>query len=88
MSDKDKPQTSGNPNEWNNWIEETISKKLIKYFEYKDFRNKKIIGKGAFGEIYRANYKNWEQYLVLKSLFNLGNAAVKEVVHEVIQNIM
>ena len=84
MSDSTETQTAGNSNEWVNWIEDAISRKKFKYYEYKYFHNIQKIGKGAFGEIYRANWKNWEQYLVLKSLFNLGNAAAKEVVHEVI----
>jgi hypothetical protein len=40
-------QTTNDPNEWIEWIEEAVSKKFFKYYEYKDFHNKKIIGKGG-----------------------------------------
>ena len=86
--DKNKPKTTENSNEWISWIEEGISKKHIKYYDYKDFRNVRKIGNGGFGKIYRASRKNSEEYFALKSLFNPDNAAVKEVVHEVITNIM
>jgi hypothetical protein len=73
-----------NPNEWVNWIEDAISRKHIKYYDYNHFHNVQKIGNGAFGKIYRANRKNSEDYFALKSLFNLDNASVKEIVHEVI----
>ena len=84
MSETKDMKVTENPNEFTKWIEEAINKEYFKYYEYKYFHNIQKIGKGAFGDIYRANWKNWEQYLVLKSLFNLGNAAAKEVVYEVI----
>ena len=88
MSDKNKPQTTENPNEWISWIEESISKKHIKYYDYKHFRNVQKIDAGGFGKIYRANRKNLEEYFALKSLFNPDNTAVKEIVHEVITIII
>jgi hypothetical protein len=69
---------------WINWIDEAISKKHVKYYEYTHFHNIQEIGKGCFGKVYRVNWKNSEQYLALKSFFNLDNATVKEIVHEVI----
>ena len=87
MPDNNNPQASkNNPNEWNNWIEETISKKNIKYYEYGDFYNIQKIGRGHFGKVYRANWKNSEKYFALKSLFKLENVAVKEIIHEVFTN--
>lgn len=71
-------------NEWADWLEEAISKKHIKYYEYEYFSNIQEIGVGGFGKIYRAYYKSSEQYLVLKSLLNLDNVAIKELVNEVI----
>jgi hypothetical protein len=63
---------------------ESISKNLIKYYEYKDFYNIEKIDSGYFGKIYRANWKNSKQYFVLKS-FNFDNdVIVKEIIHEVI----
>src|SRR5436853_15322 len=69
---------------WTNWIEESIKNRHIKYYEYKHFSNIQEIGVGGFGKIYRANWKNSDQYLALKSFKNLDNASVKELVREVI----
>ena len=73
-----------NSNEWINWIEEAISKNHIKYYEYEHFSNIQEIGCGAFGKVYRANWKNSHRYLALKSFFNLNGITVKEIVKEVI----
>ncbi|RIA89349.1 hypothetical protein C1645_772643 [Glomus cerebriforme] len=77
-------QTTNNLSECINWIEEAISKKYIKYYEYKEFHSIQKIGSGNFSKVYRAKWKNSEQNFALKSLINLDNAAVKEVVQEVI----
>src|ERR1043165_2115641 len=66
----------------NEWIEEAISKKHIKYYEYKCFHNFKEIGSGSSGKVYRASWKS-HRYLALKSFSNNDND-VKEIVHEVI----
>ncbi|POG63506.1 hypothetical protein GLOIN_2v1845867 [Rhizophagus irregularis DAOM 181602=DAOM 197198] len=66
----------------NEWIEEAISKKHIKYYEYEHFSNIEKIGFGAFGKVYRANWRNKEQYLALKSFFNHDKATTKEIVEE------
>jgi hypothetical protein len=71
-------------NEWINWIEEAISKKHIKYYEYEYFYNIKEIGSGGFGKVYRANWKNSNKYLALKSFYNFNDATIREIVHEVI----
>ena len=76
-------QSIDNPNEW---IEEAISKKHIKYYEYKDFHNIQRIGTGGFGTVYCANRKNLEQAFALKSLNNLDKVTSKEIVREVITN--
>jgi hypothetical protein len=47
-----------NLNDWNKWIEEAISKELIKYYEFEQFYNLQEIGSGGFGKVYRANWKN------------------------------
>ena len=77
-------QTTDNSNEWINWINETISKKLIKYYEYDHFYNVEEIGSGSSGKVYRANWKSSHRYLVLKSFFNLNHTTIKEIVNEVI----
>src|SRR5688572_5032334 len=79
----EKPDTE-NTNEWINWLEEAIAKEYLKYYEYKNFSNIQKIGSGTFGIVYRANWKNFENYLALKSFFNLNNVTVKEIVREVI----
>jgi serine/threonine protein kinase len=66
--------------EWN-WIEESISKKHIKLYDYKHFKNIEEIGAGSFGKVYRAKWKH--QYFALKSLLNTEKGAIKELVNEV-----
>jgi len=73
-----------NSNEWINWIEESIAKKNIKYYDYKHFNNIQEIGFGGFGKVYRANWKSSHNYLALKSFFNFNNITVKEIVNEAI----
>lgn len=76
---------SNDLNECINYIEEAISKKHVKYYEYKNFNNIEKIANGTFGEIYCANLKNSEQYFALKS-FNLDKSTIKEIVNEVFGN--
>ena len=83
MSDIIEIQTAKNSDEW---IEEAISKKHIKYYEYKHFHNIQEIGQGSFGKVYRANWKNLKQYLALKSLFNSNNETVKAVTIKAIEH--
>src|SRR5436190_3058674 len=75
-----------NSNEWFNWIEEAIAKDYFKYYEYKSFSNIQKIGSGGFGNVYRANWKNSDQYLALKFFSKPDNATVKEIVHEVMMH--
>ena len=74
-------------NEWINWIEEAISKRHIKHYEHEHFNNIQEIGTGGFGKVYRANWKNLCQHFALKSLHNINDVAIKELVHEVITRI-
>ena len=74
---------NSNSNEWINWIEDAISKKHIKYYEYNHFSNFQKIGTGGFGKVYCANWKNSGQYFALKSFLNLNNVTIKELVREV-----
>lgn len=73
-----------NSNERINWIEEAISKKHIKFYEYKHFKNIKEIGSDGIGKFYRANWKNFREHLVLRSFYNFNNKIIKEIVCEVI----
>ena len=83
MSDNIKSDVIVNSNEWIDWIEEAISKKHIKYYEYEYFHDFKEVGTGSFAQVYRVNWKDSHEHLVLKSFFNFNNAMAKEIVHEV-----
>ena len=76
-------EITDNSNEWVTWIEEAISKKYFKYYEFKHFNNIQEVGTGGNAKVYRANWKNSHRYFALKSFFNLDNATVKEIVNEV-----
>ncbi|EXX51991.1 uncharacterized protein OCT59_007136 [Rhizophagus irregularis] len=75
-------QNTENTNECINWIEEAISKEYFRFYEHEYFSNVQRIGTGGFGKVYRANWKNSEQYLALKYFFNLDDVTAKEIVHE------
>ncbi|CAB4414000.1 unnamed protein product [Rhizophagus irregularis] len=83
MSNNAELELVSNTNDWNKWIEEAISKKLIKYYEYKQFYNIQEIGSGGFGKVYRANWKNSHKRYAIKSFFNINDATVKAIVREV-----
>ncbi|GBC05765.1 hypothetical protein RclHR1_06410002 [Rhizophagus clarus] len=70
-----------NSNEWINWIEESITKKQISYYDYKNFNNIQEISSGSSGKVYRTNQKNSHHYLALKSFYNF-NIMAKEIVNE------
>src|SRR6266536_3428209 len=84
MSNNIELNVTGNSNEWINWIEEAVTKNYFKHYEFKHFNNIQEIGTGSFGKVYRANWKNSDEYFALKSFFNLNNATVKEIINEVI----
>ena len=84
MSDNIKMQDTKNKNEWINWIEEAIDKEHIKYYEYNQFSDFQQIGAGAFGKVFRINWKNLEKHLALKSFYNVDNSSMKEIVREVV----
>ncbi|GBC27191.2 kinase-like domain-containing protein [Rhizophagus irregularis DAOM 181602=DAOM 197198] len=77
-----KIQSKENTNEYINWIKEALSKEYFKYYEFENFKNIQEIGSGEFGKVYRANWKNLEHYLTLKSFFNPNNITIKEIVNE------
>ncbi|CAB4379623.1 unnamed protein product [Rhizophagus irregularis] len=66
-----------------NWIEEAISKKLIKYYEFDQFCNLQEIGFGGFGKVYRAIWKNYYKHCALKSFFIFNDATLKAIVREI-----
>jgi hypothetical protein len=83
MSNNTELKVIDDSNEWTNWIEESIMKKQIKYYNYKYFKNIQKIGSESFGNVYRANWKNSHSHLALKSFINF-NITAKEIVKEVI----
>ncbi|PKK64311.1 kinase-like protein [Rhizophagus irregularis] len=69
-----------NSNDLNKWIEEAISKKVFKYYEFEQFYNIQEIGSGGFGKVYRANWKNSHKRYAIKSFFNINDATVKAII--------
>lgn len=67
--------------DWVNWIEDAISKKYIKHYEYKNFFNLKEIGFGGFAKVLRASWKNSRNILVIKSI---NEFTAEKIVYEVI----
>ncbi|EXX63134.1 uncharacterized protein OCT59_023770 [Rhizophagus irregularis] len=82
MSDNIESEIINNSNKWINWIEVAISEDYFKYYDFKNFSNIKEIGSGGFAKVYRANWKNSNQYFALKHFFKPDDAAVKEIAHE------
>jgi hypothetical protein len=74
-------QNPGKNNE-NNWIEE--AKEYLRYYEYKSFNDVKKISEGASVKLYRARWKNSENYLALKFFLNSDNITMENIVNEVI----
>uniref|UniRef100_U9UZX6 Protein kinase domain-containing protein n=1 Tax=Rhizophagus irregularis (strain DAOM 181602 / DAOM 197198 / MUCL 43194) TaxID=747089 RepID=U9UZX6_RHIID len=66
-----------------NWIEDAISKKLIKYYEFDQFCNPQEIGFGGLGKVYRAIWKNYYKHCALKSFFIFNDATLKAIVREI-----
>ncbi|CAB4438315.1 unnamed protein product [Rhizophagus irregularis] len=55
---------------------------LFKQKKYENFKNVQEVGSGAFGKVFRANWKNFGHYLALKSFYNLNDITLKEIVNE------
>ncbi|CAB4404698.1 unnamed protein product [Rhizophagus irregularis] len=66
-----------------NWIEDAISKRLIRYYDYKYFNDIQDVGSGGFGQVSRAKWRKNDQYFALKSFFNLNHITINEVIHEI-----
>ncbi|CAB4380950.1 unnamed protein product [Rhizophagus irregularis] len=81
MLNNENNESNENMDECINWIEDAINKKHIKYYEFENFENIQEIDSGAFGKVFRANWKSFDHYLALKSFFNL-NITLKEIINE------
>ncbi|CAB5210481.1 unnamed protein product, partial [Rhizophagus irregularis] len=64
------------------WIEKCIREEHIKYYEFSEFSEIREIGNELFGKMYKANWKQSEKCIVLRS-FNLDHATVKEIIREI-----
>ena len=62
------------------WLEKAIVEEHIKYYDYSHFNNIQEISTGSVGNIFRANWKDSDTVLVLKSSYKL---TVQEIVNEV-----
>ena len=71
------------PSFYINWLEKSITDKYLSYYEYSDFKNLQAIGNGAHGKVMRVNWKNIDDFFVLKSFGN-DKFTLKEVVNEVL----
>ncbi|GBC10879.1 hypothetical protein RclHR1_09990004 [Rhizophagus clarus] len=65
----------------NNKLEKLITEGCIEYYEYSDFKNIQPIGKGSFGSVSRATWKNTIRFFALKS-FNNDKQTHKEIIKE------
>ncbi|GBC22133.2 kinase-like domain-containing protein [Rhizophagus irregularis DAOM 181602=DAOM 197198] len=78
MSNNSEHEVINNSNEW---IEKSIVKKRIKYYDHKHFNNIQEIGFGNFGNVYRTNLNSSHSFLALKSFINFDITA-KDIVNE------
>ncbi|UZO02682.1 uncharacterized protein OCT59_021161 [Rhizophagus irregularis] len=64
-----------------NWLEKSIIKQKIDYYDYSDFKNKRLIGGGSFGNVVRATWKNTDSLFALK-FFKNDKVTLKEIIKE------
>jgi hypothetical protein len=69
--------------DWNKWVEEAVSKRHIKYYEFEQFCNVEKIGSGGFGIVNRANWKKSHKLCAIKSFFDIDDATAKAIAREV-----
>jgi hypothetical protein len=72
-----------NSNKYINWLENSIDQDYVNYYEYSEFKNIQPLGEGAYGSVVRANLRNTDTILALKSFNNQTPTLYKEVVNEV-----
>lgn len=63
-------------------MEQLIKEENLTYYEYNEFINIEEIGSKLVDKIYKANWKQDEKPIVLKS-FSLNDGTIKEIVSEV-----
>ena len=75
-----------NSNKYVDWLENSITDGHINHYEYSEFKNIQLLGNGSFGSVVRANWKNTDTILALKSFYKQASTTsslYKEVVNEV-----
>jgi serine/threonine protein kinase len=74
-------------NKLTQWIENGITGDYINYYDYSEFGNIKLIGKGGYSNVYRATWENSNTVVALKKFINIednsNNSLIKEIVNEV-----
>ncbi|PKY56191.1 kinase-like protein [Rhizophagus irregularis] len=64
------------------WFDKSIAEEYITLYEFSDFNNLQPIGRGSFGSVFRANWKNTDTIFAIKK-FNNNNSTPNQVVNEV-----
>ncbi|CAB4398642.1 unnamed protein product [Rhizophagus irregularis] len=63
-----------------NWVENAFTENYIKYYDYSNFTNIEEIDNNSFGKILRANWKETDIRLIIKSSNKL---TIKEIINEI-----
>ena len=66
-----------------NWLESSITNGYLNYYEYSEFKNIQPLGNGSYGSVVRANWKNTDTILAVKSFNNQALTFYKEIINEV-----
>ena len=65
------------------WLEDSITNGYLNYYEYSEFKNIQPLGNGSYGSVVRANWKNTDTILAVKSFNNQALTFYKEIINEV-----
>ena len=65
------------------WLENSITNGYLNYYKYSEFKNIQPLGNGSYGSVVRANWKNTDTILAVKSFNNQALTFYKEVINEV-----
>ncbi|KAF0469313.1 kinase-like protein [Gigaspora margarita] len=75
-------------NESKEWLDKVITKKLLNWFDFKEFSDFKEIGKGAFGKVYNFEWRCRAMTVALKTLKNWDEKNVHKFVKSSHPNII
>ncbi|GBC05825.1 hypothetical protein RclHR1_06450003 [Rhizophagus clarus] len=67
---------------YTDWLEKSIAEEFITYYEYSEFKKPQKIGRGSFGSVTRANWKNTNKFFALKRFSN-DKTTLKEIINEI-----